>query len=92
MPRINVYLPQDLYDRVKAEDLPVSEILQAALRARLELDEKLRAADEFVAMTIAEYGEPSEEDERLAEESAQRILEHARRMGKIGPRPTNAAA
>ena len=89
---MSVYLPQDLYEMVKAEGLPVSEILQAALRERLCLAEKLHAADEFVAMTIAEYGEPSEEDVRLAEESAQRILEHARRMGKIGPASADEAA
>jgi Post-segregation antitoxin CcdA len=35
MPRINVYLPTDLYQQVKAEDLPVSEICKRALRREL---------------------------------------------------------
>jgi hypothetical protein len=67
-----------------AADLPVSEILQTALRERLDLGEKMRALDEFITMSVAEFGEPSAEEVRAAEESSQRIVDHARRMGKLG--------
>jgi Post-segregation antitoxin CcdA len=36
LPKINVYLPDDLADEVKAHDLPVSAICQAALRKEIE--------------------------------------------------------
>jgi post-segregation antitoxin (ccd killing protein) len=35
MARINVYLPQDLADQVREEDLNVSALVQAALRQAL---------------------------------------------------------
>ena len=36
MPRLQVYLPDDLYDQLKARGLPASELLQTAVRAELE--------------------------------------------------------
>lgn len=89
---MSVYLPEDLYAVVKAQALPVSEILQEALRAKLEVDEKLRAADEFIATTFAEYGEPSEQDIRAAEESARRIADHHARHQEQGGHGRGKAA
>jgi hypothetical protein len=36
LPKINVYLPEDLAEQVKAHDLPVSAICQSALRKELD--------------------------------------------------------
>lgn len=36
MPRISVYLPDELHKAVKAEQVPVSEVCQRALKAELE--------------------------------------------------------
>jgi hypothetical protein len=84
MPKMSIYLPENLYAVVKAQDLPVSEILQEALRAKLEVDEKLRALDEFIADLVAEVGEPTEAEIRAAEQSAERIAVHARRRRSDG--------
>lgn len=82
MPRVQVYLPDDLHDELKQRGLPASELLQIALRAELErqdaLDETLRYLDELVA----EVGEPGQRLRSSAEAIARRIrdraFEHAR--------------
>lgn len=35
MPEVSVYLPDDLYDAVRAHDLPLSHLAQDAIRAAL---------------------------------------------------------
>lgn len=62
MPRMQVYLPDELHGAVKAAGLPVSEILQEALRRELARREKLAALDEYVEALSAEVGEPSAAD------------------------------
>ena len=64
---MQVYLPDQLYEDVKLSGLPVSEILQAALRRRLYLEEKQNQIDEYLAELADDVGEPSAE-ERLAAE------------------------
>jgi DNA-binding transcriptional regulator YiaG len=76
MPRMNVYLPDDLYQMVKREHLSASDILQEALRAQAAVQERLAALDEYIADLQAELGPASEEDIRQAEELTQRILAH----------------
>lgn len=70
---MQVYLPDELHRQVKQEGLPVSEILQEALRAELTRREKLAATDEYLADLVAEVGEPSAEDYVRAERLAARI-------------------
>jgi post-segregation antitoxin (ccd killing protein) len=38
MPKISVYLPDELYRRARELDLPVSALTQAAIRAELDRD------------------------------------------------------
>jgi hypothetical protein len=73
MPRMQVYLPDDLYDQVKARDLPASELLQEAVRAEVRRQELLGAGDQYVAELIAEVGEPSADEVARAETIARRI-------------------
>lgn len=89
---MSVYLPDDLYTVVKARDLPVSEILQESLRAKLEVDEKLRALDEFIADLVAEVGEPTEAEISAADKSAERIVDQAGRRRGDGSAAQGAAA
>ena len=67
MPRIQVYLPDDLYTAVKARGLPASELLQKAVRAELRRQELNDAADALVADMIAEVGEPTAADHAWAD-------------------------
>jgi len=73
MPRLQVYLPDDLYQQLKARDLPASELLQEAVRAEIQRRDALAATDEFLSELVAEVGEPSAEDRARATAIARRI-------------------
>lgn len=59
MPRMQVYLPDDLYRAIKDRELPASELLQKAVRAELRRQELLGQTDRYLAELIAEVGEPT---------------------------------
>ena len=59
MPRMQVYLPEDLYKAVKARRLPASELLQDAVRAEVRRRQLLAATDKYVAELAAEVGVPT---------------------------------
>lgn len=77
MPRMQVYLPEELYRAVKERGMPASELLQAAVEAELRRQELNDRADEYVADLIAEVGEPSPEEQARADAVARRIHERA---------------
>lgn len=59
MPRLQVYLPEDLYREVKERRLPASELLQRAVRAEVRRQELLAETDQYLVELIDEVGEPS---------------------------------
>jgi post-segregation antitoxin (ccd killing protein) len=59
MPRLQVYLPNDLYKAVKERGLPASELLQGAVRAELRRRELLDETSRYLAELVDEVGEPS---------------------------------
>jgi hypothetical protein len=73
MPRIQVYLPEDLHKKVKELGLPASELLQEAVRAELRRQELLEQTDTYLADLVAEVGEPSPDELARAEAIARRI-------------------
>jgi post-segregation antitoxin (ccd killing protein) len=81
MPRLQVYLPDDLYEQVKSRHLPASELLQAAVRAEVRRQDLLVETDAYLADLIAEVGEPTAKDvaraEAIAREIATRRAVHA---------------
>ena len=58
MPRVQVYLPDDLYEELKRRELPASELLQIAVRAEVERREALDETDRYLTELAAEVGEP----------------------------------
>ena len=48
MPRMQVYLPDDLYEEVKARNLPASELLQEAVRSELHRLTLIEATNRYV--------------------------------------------
>jgi post-segregation antitoxin (ccd killing protein) len=77
MPRLQVYLPDDLYDQVKTRGLPASELLQEAVRAEVRRQDLLSRTDAYLDELVAEVGAPSAEELERAEAIARRIREHA---------------
>lgn len=74
MPRIQIYLPDDLYEAVKSKGLPISEISQEAVRSELRR-ERLRAESQaYLDELAARLGGPPSEKELAA---ADRWIEKA---------------
>ena len=73
MPRIHVYLPDELYRIVKKRQLPVSKLLQDAVRAELHRQALLVETDRYLAELLEEIGEPSAEAWAQAEALVRRI-------------------
>jgi post-segregation antitoxin (ccd killing protein) len=67
MPRMQVYLPDDLYVEVKERHLPASELLQQAVRAELRRQALLEETDRYLEELVAEVGEPTARDLAAAE-------------------------
>ena len=74
---MQVYLPDDLYDEVKARKLPASELLQDAVRAELERQRALEETDAYLVELDAELGPPSADAQARAEAIARRIRERS---------------
>jgi post-segregation antitoxin (ccd killing protein) len=73
MARMQVYLPDGLYEQVKARGLPASELLQKAVRAELRRLDLLAETDRYVADLIAEVGPPSAAQCKRATTVARRL-------------------
>jgi hypothetical protein len=82
MPRMQVYLPDDLYDQVKKRRLPASELLQKAVRAELRRLDLLAESDRYVAELVAEVGRPGPAERSRAAAIARRVARRtARKAG-----------
>ena len=77
MPRMQVYLPDDLYRAVKERHLPASELLQEAVAAELRRRRLNEEADRYLAELVGEVGEPSARERGRAEAVARRIRARA---------------
>jgi hypothetical protein len=77
MPRMQVYLPDDLYRVVKERDLPASELLQSAVRDEIRREELRAEAERYVAEVIDEVGPPSATAIARAEALSRRIRREA---------------
>ena len=73
MPRLQVYLPDNLYDELKRRDLPASELLQVAVRAEIERRDVLDATDYYLTELAAEVGEPTARQQARADAIVRRI-------------------
>lgn len=73
MPRLQVYLPEDLYRAVKERRLPASELLQGAVRRELRRQDLLAETDRYLAELVEEVGEPSAAAMARAEALSKRV-------------------
>jgi post-segregation antitoxin (ccd killing protein) len=79
MPRMQLYLPDDLYEAVKARGLPASELLQKAVRAELRRLDLLEESARYLAELEREVGEPTPAERARAKAAVDRITKRARR-------------
>lgn len=82
MPRVQVYLPNDLHEELKRRGLPASELLQIALRAELERQAALDATARYLDELVAEVGEPSQRQRTHADVIARRVRD--RSLDRVG--------
>lgn len=80
MPRMQVYLPDDLHRLVKERGLPASELLQEAVRAEVRRLDLLAATADHRAALVAEVGEPGRAERDRADLVARRLDRGRRRF------------
>jgi post-segregation antitoxin (ccd killing protein) len=73
MPRMQVYLPDDLYEEVKRHGLPASELLQEAVRAEVRRRQLLTSSKRYTAELVRETGAPTAAQRARAAAFASRI-------------------
>jgi hypothetical protein len=66
MPRVQIYLPDDLHQAVKELGMPISELAQQAVRTELCRRKLAAAADRYLAEIAMELGGPPTADELAA--------------------------
>jgi post-segregation antitoxin (ccd killing protein) len=66
MPRIQIYLPDDLYDAVKTRGLPISEMSQVAVLDALRREALREETDSYLAELAEKLGGPPTQAELTA--------------------------
>ena len=73
MPRMQVYLPDDLYRAVKDRGLPASDLLQRAVQAELRRQGLLEEAERYLHDLVDEVGSPDAEAIAKADALSRRV-------------------
>ena len=79
MPRMQVYLPDDLYQVLKSRRLPASELLQRAVRSELRRLDLLAETNRYLEGLVARVGAPSARDRQRASAIANRAVPRPKR-------------
>jgi post-segregation antitoxin (ccd killing protein) len=74
MPRMQVYLPADLYEVVKECRLPASELLQEAVRGEMRRRKLQAASRRYTTELASQVGQPAARESARAVALAQRIV------------------
>ncbi len=77
MPRMQVYLPDDLYRAVKDRGLPASDLLRRAVQAELRRQTLLEETARYVDELVTEVGPP----DAAAMARAEAVADQVRRPG-----------
>ena len=76
---MQVYLPDELYEQLKARGLPASELLQEAVAAEIHRQDLLAETDRYIDELVAEVGRPSKREVARAQAIARRLAVRATR-------------
>jgi hypothetical protein len=77
MPRVNVYLPEELAAEAKAAGLQVSELTQAAIRAELDRRGRAAALEEFLVELDGRHGPATPDEMAEADRWAESVVAEA---------------
>ncbi|MCY4272919.1 MAG: hypothetical protein OXF00_09775 [bacterium] len=77
MPRMQVYLPDDLYAEVKQQGLPASELLQDAVREQMRKRKLIEEGDKYLEELQAEVGPSTPESKAWAEKIIGQVVRHS---------------
>jgi post-segregation antitoxin (ccd killing protein) len=86
MPRIQVNLPVKIYEQVKSRGIPVSELLQGAVKTEIRRLDLLAETDAYLRELIAETGVPTAAQRAHADAIAARIVRAAGPQGGASDR------
>ena len=81
MPRMQVYLPDDLFAQLKSRGLPASELLQNAIRAEVRRQDLLAETDRYIDELAAEVAAPTAADVKQARAVARRVAARTSHAG-----------
>jgi len=73
MARIQLYLPDDLYELVKASGIAASELFQKAVRAELKRRQLLSETDGYLKKLVREVGAPTRSERARADALVKRL-------------------
>jgi post-segregation antitoxin (ccd killing protein) len=76
---MQVYLPDDLYEVLKARRPPASELLQRALRSELRRLDLLAETNRYLDGLVARVGAPTARDRQRAATIANRVAPRTKR-------------
>ena len=70
---MQVYLPELMYEQVKARGLPVSELLQRAVSAEVRRQDLLAETERYLKELVAEVGAPTAAQRKRAGNVVRRV-------------------
>lgn len=73
MPRVHVYLPDDLYTLMKEHQLPAFKLLQEAVRSEIRRRQLVAVNEAYTEELVKRIGEPTARQRTRAEALAKRI-------------------
>lgn len=76
---MQVYLPEALHVEAKSRNLPVSELLQEAIRVEVRRRELREAGAAHLSDLLEEVGEPGPADSAWAQDLARRLARRTER-------------
>jgi post-segregation antitoxin (ccd killing protein) len=77
MPRVNIWLPEDLHRAAKELQLPISELAQHAIAMEVERHRKIAALDDYLAELYEELGPATADQVAEAETWVKKLTDPA---------------
>ncbi len=90
MPRVNIWLPEQLHAEAKAMELSLSELTQQAVIRELDRRRRIKALDIYLKELDRELGPPSQKDTKEADDWIAGLKKPRARQRRAGGRKRTA--